>query len=91
MIVPEPETGGFGGIVVQHCDLTAFLQEVAQSRILGAAVTWVYGGHGVVLSSPPRRTSRGKIPNRIWPGKQDRWVPLFGSPRAASLPATRRC
>jgi PAS domain S-box-containing protein len=58
MTVPEPETGEFGGIVVQHCDLTAFVQEVAQRRILGAAVTWIYGAHGEVLSSPPEEEPR---------------------------------
>jgi two-component system sensor kinase FixL len=49
----EPEAGGFGGAVVQHCDLMGFLREVSQSRILGAAVVWVYGSEGETLASPP--------------------------------------
>ncbi len=58
MTVPEPETGGFGGVVVQHCDLTAFVQEVAQSQVFGTAVAWVYGGRGEILSFPPENEPR---------------------------------
>jgi two-component system sensor kinase FixL len=53
MAKQEPEAGGFGGAVVQHCDLMGFVHEVSQSRILGTAVVWVYGSDGETLSSPP--------------------------------------
>ncbi len=49
----DPEAGGFGGAIIQHCDLTGFIDEASRSRILGAAVMWVYGRDGENLSSPP--------------------------------------
>lgn len=49
----EPEAGGFGGAVVQHCDLTGFVHDVSQNRIRGAAVVWVYDSEGKTLSAPP--------------------------------------
>jgi two-component system sensor kinase FixL len=49
----EPEAGGFGGVLIRHCDLTAFVHEVSQNRILDTAVMWVYGSDEESLSSPP--------------------------------------
>ena len=56
--VPEPEAGGFGGVVLQHCDLSGFLRDVSYRRILGTAVMWVLGSDGDVLSSPPESELR---------------------------------
>jgi len=58
MAKQEPEAGGFGGAVVQHCDLTGFVRDVSQNRILGAAVVWVYGRDGKMLSAPPESEIR---------------------------------
>ena len=58
MTVQDPEVGGFAGVVVQHCDLTGFVQEVSQSRILGVPVIWIYGGAGQVLSRPAAEEAR---------------------------------
>ncbi|MCU0914118.1 MAG: PAS domain S-box protein [Planctomycetes bacterium] len=52
MVKQEPEAGGFGGAVVQHCNLTGFIRGVSQRRILGAAVVRIYNSDGTALSVP---------------------------------------
>jgi PAS domain S-box-containing protein len=54
----EPEAGGFGGAVVQHCDLTNFVRDVVRSRILDTPVVWVYDRDGKTLSAPPQGAIR---------------------------------
>jgi len=49
----EPEAGGFGGVIVQHCDLTNFIHDVSQNKVLNTAVMWVYGSDWKNLLSPP--------------------------------------
>lgn len=67
----EPQTGGFGGIVVQHYDLTDFIRTISSGHIMGIPVMWVYGRDGQVLHSPPE-CEVVKTPNRYCPnGKRD--------------------
>jgi signal transduction histidine kinase len=49
----DPESGGFAGAVIQHCDLSSFISEASRGTVLGAAVVWVYGSDGENLLSPP--------------------------------------
>jgi two-component system sensor kinase FixL len=58
MAKQEPEAGGFGGAVIQCCDLTGFVRDVSQNRILGTAAVWVYGRDGTTLAAPPQSEIR---------------------------------
>jgi PAS domain S-box-containing protein len=49
----EPEAGGFGGIVVQHYDITDYVHKICQNKILDTPIVWVYGSNGETLASPP--------------------------------------
>ncbi|MCK4790182.1 MAG: HAMP domain-containing protein, partial [Desulfobacteraceae bacterium] len=51
--IQEPEAGGFGGAIIQHCDLTDFIHEVSQNKVLDTAVMWVYESDWKNLLSPP--------------------------------------
>jgi len=55
----DPEAGGFGGVILLHCDLTGYLNAVSQMKILGAPVIWTYKSNWENLSSPP-----GGVPRR---------------------------
>jgi len=51
--IEEPEAGGFGGVIIKHCDLTDYIHHIARIKILDTSVMWIYGSNGENLLSPP--------------------------------------
>lgn len=49
----EPETGGFGGAIIIHYDLTDFINYLSQIKILDRSVIWLISPANDVLLSPP--------------------------------------
>jgi signal transduction histidine kinase len=54
----EPEAGGFGGIIVQHYDLSDYISNIAVHKIYDTPVVWIYGQNGENLLSPPQEYAR---------------------------------
>ncbi|HAX62376.1 MAG TPA: hypothetical protein DCX95_07490 [Elusimicrobia bacterium] len=59
----DPETGGFGGAVIIHYDLTEFINRLSQLRILDRSVVWLISStNDVLLSPPPEENSINPLP-----------------------------
>jgi HAMP domain-containing protein len=54
----EPEAGGFGGVIIQHCSLGEFIDKVAQDTVLNTPVVWIRSGDGSDFMVPPQNAIR---------------------------------
>jgi len=66
----EPEAGGFGGVIMQHCDLTDYIHRLSKVKIAGTSVIWVYSRNGENLLSPPDGEARRNPMPFISQGKE---------------------
>jgi len=64
IVKQEPEAGGFGGVIIQHCNLDKFIQKASQDKILDTPVTWLRSGNGSDFVVPPPNTTQ-----------RDPWMP----------------
>ncbi|MBI5573975.1 MAG: PAS domain S-box protein [Elusimicrobia bacterium] len=58
----EPETGGFGGVIIIHYDLTDFINYLSQLKILDRSVVWLLSPTNDILLRP---VSEENSPNPI--------------------------
>ncbi len=54
----EPEAGGFGGVIIQHCSLEKFINKVSQDKVLNTPVVWIRSGDGSDFMVPPQNAIR---------------------------------
>ena len=53
----EPEIGGFGGAVIFHCDLTAYLNYLSDIKFQQAPIAFVFSPDNQVMLSPEKEAS----------------------------------
>lgn len=53
IVKQEPEAGGFGGVIIQHCSLENFIQKAAQDEVLNTPVVWIRTARGDDFLVPP--------------------------------------
>jgi PAS domain S-box-containing protein len=48
----DPETGGFGGALIAHCDITGFTEYLSKLEYRGFRLTWAWDADGTELLAP---------------------------------------
>ncbi|CAN2045332.1 hypothetical protein GMMP1_1540003 [Candidatus Magnetomoraceae bacterium gMMP-1] len=60
--IQEPEAGGFGGVIIQYCDLTNYINQMSKLKIIDTPTMWIRGSNGENLLSPPK----SKVKSNPW-------------------------
>jgi len=69
----EPEAGGFGGIIVQHYDISNYIDNVAGRKFYNTTVVWVYGRYGSLRFAPQANINNVSLKSML-ASKQKDWV-----------------